>query len=146
MLSAIPTFPRRRLVRSLAVVALLWMPGCSSSRNTGTNASANPANPDASEGAMSPTLHCSTMPYSPVYKDDRYDYSNIYMDVDEWRDMPVRHRYVHGGFTGTDLKFSIYFPPKEQYGGRFFHYILPVSGNEHAIENPEYPDPSYTIG
>ena len=23
-----------------------------------------------------------------------------YVDIDEWRDTPVRHRYVHGGFTG----------------------------------------------
>ncbi len=24
-----------------------------------------------------------------------------YIDVDEWRSTPVRHRYVHGGFSGT---------------------------------------------
>jgi hypothetical protein len=24
-----------------------------------------------------------------------------YIDKDEWRDTPVRHRYVHGGFTGA---------------------------------------------
>jgi hypothetical protein len=37
-----------------------------------------------------------------------------YVDVDEWRSEPVRHRYVHGGFKGTEARFSIYFPPKEQ--------------------------------
>jgi hypothetical protein len=25
-----------------------------------------------------------------------------YIDVDEWRDTPAPHRYVHGGFAGTD--------------------------------------------
>src|SRR6202011_1445572 len=25
-----------------------------------------------------------------------------YVDMDEWRDVPVRHRYVHGGFKGTE--------------------------------------------
>ena len=40
--------------------------------------------------------------------------SKPYIDVDEWRD-PVRHRYVHGGFTGTEAGFVIQFPPKEQY-------------------------------
>ena len=24
-----------------------------------------------------------------------------YVDIDEWRDVPVRHRYVHGGFKGN---------------------------------------------
>ena len=32
------------------------------------------------------------------------------VDVDEWRDVPVRHRYVHGGFAGTETRFSIYSP------------------------------------
>jgi hypothetical protein len=53
-----------------------------------------------------------------------------YVDVDEWRDVPVRHRYVHGGFKGTDTRFSFYFPPKEQYQGRFFQYITPVPDSE----------------
>ncbi|ROP72594.1 hypothetical protein [Curtobacterium sp. PhB115] len=48
-----------------------------------------------------------------------------YTDVDEWRDVPVRHRYVHGGFHGTDTRFSFYFPPTEQYQGRFFQHVTP---------------------
>lgn len=50
----------------------------------------------------------------------------------EWRDTPVRHRYVHGGFTGTEAKFAFYLPPKEQYQGRFFQYITPVPVPENA--------------
>ncbi|MEX1009380.1 MAG: hypothetical protein WD271_16295 [Acidimicrobiia bacterium] len=61
------------------------------------------------------------------------DYTEPSVDVDEWRDEPVRHRYVHGGFEGTDLRFSYYFPPEEQYAGRFFQPILAVSGTEHAF-------------
>src|SRR5580658_7894605 len=57
-----------------------------------------------------------------------------YIDIDEWRDAPVRHRYVHGGFKGTDCLFSIYFPPKEQFQGRFFQPIGAVSGNENAAQ------------
>ena len=53
-----------------------------------------------------------------------------YIDLDEWRETPVRHRYVHGGFEGTDTRFSFYFPPKEQYQGRFFQYITPVPDSE----------------
>jgi hypothetical protein len=49
-----------------------------------------------------------------------------YVDIDEWRDTPVRYRYVHGEFKGTDARFSFYFPPKEQYQGRFFQPLSAV--------------------
>jgi hypothetical protein len=55
-----------------------------------------------------------------------------YVDIDEWRDEPVRHRYVLGGFEGGDTRFSFYFPPAERYEGRFFQPVLPMSGIEFA--------------
>jgi hypothetical protein len=48
--------------------------------------------------------------------------------------MPQPHRYVHGGFTGTDARFSIYFPSAGQYQGRFFQHITPVPGSEHLAQ------------
>lgn len=57
-------------------------------------------------------------------------FSQPYIDIDEWRDAPVRHRYVHGGFRGTDTRFSFYFPAKEQYQGRFFQHITPTPDSE----------------
>ncbi|HJW42494.1 MAG TPA: hypothetical protein VJ476_14855 [Rhizomicrobium sp.] len=65
-------------------------------------------------------------------------YSEPFIDADEWRDTPVRHRYVHGGFKGTELLFSFYFPPKEQYGGRFFQPLQAVSGNENTAPMAMY--------
>jgi hypothetical protein len=59
-------------------------------------------------------------------------FTRPFIDTDEWRDAPQRHRYVHGGFTGTDLKFSMYFPPKEQYHGRFFHPVMHIAGDENV--------------
>src|SRR5882724_8527963 len=53
-----------------------------------------------------------------------------FIDVDESRDAPMRHRYVHGGFKGTDTRFSFYFPPKAKYLGHFFQYITPVPDSE----------------
>ncbi len=73
-------------------------------------------------------------------------FTQPYVDIDEWRDEPVRHRYVHGGFRGTQARFSFYFPPKEQYENRFFQYIMPMSGNENLAQAPDYPDPSYALG
>ena len=61
-------------------------------------------------------------------------FAKPYVDVDEWRDKPVRHRYVHGGFQGTGARFSLYFPPKERYQGRFFQYITPFPDNENLSQ------------
>ncbi|GAA3384026.1 hypothetical protein [Cryptosporangium minutisporangium] len=58
-----------------------------------------------------------------------------YVDVDEWRETPHPHRYVHGGFTGTDTRFSIYIPPAEHYQGRFFQHITPVPESEHLAQS-----------
>ena len=63
-------------------------------------------------------------------------FAEPYVDKDEWRDAPVRHRYVHGGFKGTGARFSFYFPPKEQYQGRFFQYVTPVPDNENLAQTP----------
>jgi hypothetical protein len=54
-------------------------------------------------------------------------FNDAYIEVDELRVDPVPHRYVHGGFKATDARFSFYFPPKEQYAGRFFHNTYPMA-------------------
>lgn len=61
-------------------------------------------------------------------------FTQPYVDIDEWRDVPVRHRYVHGGFKGTETLFSIYFPPKQQYQRRFFQPLNPTPGNENGAQ------------
>jgi hypothetical protein len=61
-------------------------------------------------------------------------FAEPYVDVDEWRDSPVRHRYVHGGFAGTETRFSIYLPPQDSYEGRFFQHITPVPDSEHLAQ------------
>ncbi|MDR2751751.1 MAG: hypothetical protein LBC41_13920 [Clostridiales bacterium] len=55
-----------------------------------------------------------------------------YIDVDEWREGMVHFRYVHGGFEGTDARFSFFFPRKEDYKNRFFHFMAPAQGSEDA--------------
>jgi len=72
-----------------------------------------------------------------VLCDGRQDpqFQQPYMDIDEWRDTPSRHRYIHGGFEGTETRFSFYFPPKECYEGRFFQPVYPVQGSENAAQS-----------
>jgi hypothetical protein len=83
--------------------------------------------------------------------DPRFD--QPYIDVREWRDHPAdapvfpgsittqpggeapltaRHLYVHGGFTGTDARFSFCFPPAEEYQGRFFQATHQLLAGEEA--------------
>src|SRR6266480_5453246 len=80
-------------------------------------------------------------------------FNQPYVDVREWRDEPAdapvfpggittqrggaapvkaRHLYVHGGFTGTDAKFSFCFPPGEEYQGRFFQATHQLLAGEEA--------------
>ena len=61
-------------------------------------------------------------------------FTQPYVDVDEWRDVPVRHRYVDGGFAGTDTRFSMYLPPAARYEGQFFQHITPVPDSEHLAQ------------
>lgn len=60
----------------------------------------------------------------------KFQHEHAYIDVDQWRDEPIRHRYLHGGFKGTDCRFSFYFPPQATYSGRFFQPLQAISGNE----------------
>ena len=83
--------------------------------------------------AQTPAAISSSVP--PLYSPDHDPYfAHPYTDLDEWRDTPVRHRYVHGGFQGTETRFSFYFPPKEQYQGRFFQHITPVPDDENLAQ------------
>ncbi|MDG2004222.1 MAG: hypothetical protein P8J20_12910 [Novosphingobium sp.] len=59
-------------------------------------------------------------------------YTKPFIDIDEWREEPVRHRYVHGGFADSELRFSMYFPPEENYRGRFFHPLMHIAGEENV--------------
>jgi len=80
-------------------------------------------------------------------------FNQPYIDVREWRDAPpdapvfpgnittqhggaapfeARHLYVHGGFTGTDAKFSFCLPPEDEYQGRFFQATHQLLAGEDA--------------
>jgi Tannase and feruloyl esterase len=48
-----------------------------------------------------------------------------YIDKDEERDAPITHRYLHGGFEGTDTRFVFYFPLDGSYQGRM---VNPLGG------------------
>jgi Tannase and feruloyl esterase len=59
-----------------------------------------------------------------------------WIDSDEWRVEPVPHRSVHGGFEGTDTRFTFYFPPDEGYEGRMYTPLEGANaGHEDAFAN-----------
>ena len=67
------------------------------------------------------------------------------IDIDEWRETPVPHRYVHATIPGTETRFSMYLPPADQYEGRFFQHITPVPDSEHLAQQ-RAPGPEDPIG
>ena len=55
-----------------------------------------------------------------------------FIDVDEERDRPSPHRFIQGGFPGTDTEFAFYFPAAEHYTGRMFQPLEGGNGG-HAV-------------
>jgi hypothetical protein len=111
------------LIRIALVSASIAGATMAQGASTDTNAAPAAASSTASSAAPAP---------DPVF-------AQPYIDIDEWRDAPVRHRYVHGGFKGTDTRFSFYFPPKAQYQGRFFQHFTPAPDNENLAQRPNSP-------
>lgn len=62
-----------------------------------------------------------------------------FIDIDEMRTRKLEdgrelpYRYMHGGFEGTDVKFSFCFPEKEAYEGRFYQYLSPFPGPDEEL-------------
>ncbi|WP_179475754.1 Tat pathway signal sequence domain protein [Mycolicibacterium vinylchloridicum] len=50
--------------------------------------------------------------------------------IDSARDevAPIPHHRVSGHFDGTDKRFTLYYPPKDQWDGRFFQHVHPMYG------------------
>ncbi|MGK9147156.1 hypothetical protein KXS11_05970 [Plantibacter flavus] len=61
-------------------------------------------------------------------------FTDPYIDIDEPRTLPSPHRYVHGGFRGTDTRFSLYLPEAGAYQGRFFQHVTPFPQSEHLAQ------------
>jgi hypothetical protein len=60
-----------------------------------------------------------------------------YIDIDEERDDPLPHRYVHGGFETTTTRFAIWFPPAQQWGGRMYQPLEGANaGHEDVFASP----------
>src|ERR1700733_118672 len=55
-----------------------------------------------------------------------------FIDIDEERERPSPHRFIQGGFAGTDTEFAFYFPPAEHYTGRMFQPLEGGNGG-HAV-------------
>lgn len=74
--------------------------------------------------------------YDPI-QDARF--KDPYIDLDEIRQrstpsgVTLNYRFIHGGFSGTNVKFGFSFPEKENYQGRFFQHLSPFPGPDEEI-------------
>ena len=102
--------PSRRRGRSVQLMAagVAVVLGASLTSMTSTSTSSAQAPPACSPPALNAPMRVTCDCIDPRF-------NKLYVDIDEQRTTPVPHRYVHGGFTGTDARFSFYFPPPERY-------------------------------
>lgn len=67
------------------------------------------------------------------------EYQDVYIDVDEVRvrtapdGQELTYRYIHGGFREKAVKFSMHFPEKDAFKGRFFQYLSPFPGPDEEL-------------
>ncbi|WP_051499779.1 hypothetical protein [Nocardia sp. BMG51109] len=66
------------------------------------------------------------------------EYADPVIDRAEDRPDPVPHHRVSGHFQGTDKRFTIALPPKQQFQGRFFQHVYPLTD-----ENPTGDDVAF---
>ncbi|MET8208882.1 PKD domain-containing protein [Streptomyces sp. NPDC005373] len=82
------------------------------------------------QGASAAPAECAARePGGPVWVTaDCVDpqYKNPVIDSETEQTRPVRHHRVSGHFEGTNVKFNVYLPPKDQWKGRFFQYVYPI--------------------
>ena len=76
-----------------------------------------------------------------------------YIDTDETRKRTLQdgrvisYRYQHGGFEGTDIRFSFCFPEaKEDYKERFFQYLSPFPGPQEELASLPVEGPNDKVG
>lgn len=84
---------------------------------------------------LSPTLTSTSIAGVPLEPDAvDPDFAQPFVDIDEWRDEPVRHRYLHGGFHDNDTRFSLYLPEQQSFAGRFYQHVTPVPQSENLAQ------------
>lgn len=110
---------------SISLMASLFTAGCALS--------------DKPEPAFSASS-CNSYQHTLSELQEDVVFQSAFIDIDEWRETPVRHRYVHGGFTNTDTRFSFYYPEKDSFEGRFFHYITPLPMSETVSQGADGAD------
>ena len=90
------------------------------------------------------TARGDTRTAAPAWKPDDDFFGEPFVDQDEWREHPVRHRYAHGGFQGTDTASPLFpaagalrRPLSARAAGRLRrqreHCTGPVSGVQCAV-------------
>ena len=70
-------------------------------------------------------------------KDPEFQSSFVDKDFMDFRQLPngtkIPFRYIHGGFEGTAVRFSFFFPERDQYEGRFYQYLSPFPGPDEEV-------------
>src|SRR5690349_15715242 len=121
----------RMLATGAVVTALAVVSGAAASAQstTTTPTSGSPeCAPQVQDGPVFVTPQCT----DPGLVEPYTDKDEQRTTTDPATKVKVSYRYVHGGFTGTKARFSLYFPSKSKYQGRFFESTYPTVSHEDA--------------
>ncbi|MGW0808959.1 tannase/feruloyl esterase family alpha/beta hydrolase [Nonomuraea sp. NPDC002799] len=80
--------------------------------------------------------------YAPAQK----GFGRAFIDVDEWREGPEPHRFLHGRFEGTQTLFSLYLPPAAYYRGRLLQYLEGGAGGHENVLQAQVFGPAWQFG
>ncbi|OCF30857.1 hypothetical protein I316_07490 [Kwoniella heveanensis BCC8398] len=119
------------LLLLLSPIAAVSLPPTSRAVNeTGTSTSTSVCEEKYAGGPFYIDLTCTDPDWYPI--------------IDEQTDVTDPHalHIVSGHYHDTDVRFNIYFPPKEVWQGRFFQYVYPLAG----VQNETVIPAALTVG
>jgi hypothetical protein len=121
---------RRRVGRAGVLLASTAILGVGLTPVATATATASASSPPPACQASSPggPLFITADCVDPVLNQPYIDADHPGTITDPTTNVTVSFRYIHGGFTGTNARFSFYFPAPDQYRGRFFENTYPTLG------------------
>src|SRR5262245_18177892 len=119
--------------RSIATVTLVVGSLMCAALGTGLASTASAANPLCQPKIPGGQVFITPTCDDPVLNQPYTDITQQGSTTDPATNVTVNYTYVHGGFTGTNARFSFYFPAQDRYLGRFFEYTYPLVSVEDAL-------------
>src|SRR4051794_7225169 len=112
----------RLMATGAVVITLALLTGPAAPAQTTMSSASPECTSQVPEGPVFVTPQCTDPGLAAPYTDKDEQRTT----TDPATKVKVSYRFIHGGFTGTKARFSLYFPSKSKYQGRFFESTYPT--------------------